>query len=119
MNLFIENLYQSFLVNSDNVCLSIKNKDYTYSQVLTYSHQIRNQIEKFPSNNIGIYLTDDVFMYASILAIWMEGKTYVPIHPDFPFSKNVNVINQAEIEVVLSSVKIEEDFNINIIEKKN
>ena len=118
MNLFIENLYQSFLVNSDNVCLSIENKDYTYSQVLTYSHQIRNQIEKFPSNNIGIYLTDDVFMYASILAIWMEGKTYVPIHPDFPFSKNVNVINQAEIEVLLSSVKIEEDFNINIIDSK-
>ncbi|MDR6405368.1 MULTISPECIES: AMP-binding protein [Chryseobacterium] len=116
MNSFIENLYQSFLQHKANTCISIEDKNYSYEDVLNISHQIRHQLQSINSQNIGIYLTDDVFMYASILAIWFEGKTYVPIHPDFPLTKNLNVIQQADIDTVLSSIEIKENLDITIID---
>lgn len=76
MNSFIENLHRSFSKNSNNICLSIENENYYYKDVLSISEQIRHQLQNSQSQNIGIYLTDDVFMYAAILAIWLEGKTY-------------------------------------------
>ncbi|ASK31536.1 peptide synthase [Chryseobacterium sp. T16E-39] len=119
MNSFIENLYQSFLQNSTKTCFSIEDKNYTYKEILDLSNDIRHQLQDINSQNIGIYLTDDAYMYASILAVWFNGKTYVPIHPDFPLSKNMNVIQQAEIEFILTSVDIKENFGINCIDTKN
>lgn len=106
MNVFIEKLYRSFLNNSQNIGLCIENKNFTYAEILAISNQIRYQISNNEAQNIGLYLTDDVFMYASILALWFEGKTYIPIHPDFPLNKNLNVIKQAEIKTILSSVPL-------------
>ncbi|MBK1894431.1 AMP-binding protein [Chryseobacterium paridis] len=118
MNPFIENLYQSFLQHKTNTCFSIEDKNYTYGEVLHISDQIRYQLQKVDSQNVGIYLTDDVHMYASILAVWFSGKTYVPIHPDFPMNKNINVIQQADIEVILTSVEIIENYQIKLIDTK-
>lgn len=119
MNPFIKNLYQSFLQNKAKTCLSIQEQNYTYGDILSLSDKIRTQLQKADSQNIGLYLTDDVYMYASILAIWFTGKTYVPIHPDFPFNKNLNVIQQADIEIILSSIEIKEDYQISIIDTKD
>lgn len=119
MNHFIQKLYQSFINHQSNTCIVIENDSYTYEDVLKIAQNIRTEIEKLPQKNIGIYLTDDVYMYASILAIWLEGKTYVPIHPDFPISKNLSVIEQAEINTILTSVDILENFNTqNIFTKQ-
>ena len=115
MNPFINKLYHSFVENSSSVCLKIGEETFSYSEVLAVCNKIRFQISENNSQNIGIYLTDDVFMYASILAVWFEGKTYVPIHPDFPLSKNVNVIQQAEIKTVLSSTEIDIEFEVTWI----
>ncbi len=116
MNPFIENLYDSFLQNSNNICIKIADKKYTYTEVLRIANSIRFQLQKTDNQNIGIYLTDDVYMYASILAVWFEGKTYVPIHPEFPLNKNLNVIEQAEIKIILSSIKPKENFGIRILD---
>ncbi|MXS72221.1 AMP-binding protein [Flavobacteriaceae bacterium W22] len=118
MNAFIKNLFSSFKKNSDNICLKIENKNYTYAEVSRFAQQIRSQLQNTDSQNIGIYLTDDVYMYASILAIWFEGKTYVPLHPGFPISKNLNIISQAEIEIVLSSIEMQDHFGIKILNSK-
>ncbi|KQT15528.1 hypothetical protein ASG31_14810 [Chryseobacterium sp. Leaf404] len=115
MNILLDNLYRTFINSRNNICVAIDKEQHTYGEVFDISCQIRHQIQKTSSQNIGIYLTDDVFMYASILAIWLEGKTYVPIHPEFPYNKNKNVIEQAETETILSSVEIKEDFGVNTI----
>lgn len=116
MNHFIENLYQSFSQHGTNTCLSIEDQNYSYGDILGLSSQIRQQLHNVASQNIGIYLSDDAYMYASILAVWFEGKTYVPIHPDFPLTKNLNVIRQADIDTILSSVAPRENFGVDIID---
>lgn len=118
MNYFIENLYQSFLKHKTRECFQIEDKTFSYEEVLNITDQIRHQLHHVNSQNIGIYLTDDVYMYAAILAIWFEGKTYVPIHPDFPLTKNLHVIQQADIDTILSSAETGENFKTNIIDTK-
>ena len=115
MNPFIAKLYHSFLEHRNSVSLIIGEETFSYSEVLALCNKIRFQISENNSQNIGIYLTDDVFMYASILAVWFEGKTYVPLHPDFPLNKNLNVIHQAEINTLLSSKEIKEEFKVTCI----
>lgn len=118
MNSFIKNLHQSFSQNRDQICISIDGENFKYSEVLYFSEQIRHQLQAVNSQNIGIYLSDDVFMYASILAVWHEGKTYVPLHPEFPLSKNLSVIQQAKIETVLTSIEITDDFGLKLIDSR-
>ena len=118
MNNFISKLYHSFLEHRNAVCLKIGEETFSYSEVLADCNKIRFQISENNSRNFGIYLTDDVFMYASILAVWFEGKTYVPLHPDFPLTKNLNVIQQAEISTVLSSTKINQEFKVTWVNTK-
>lgn len=118
MNPFIHLLFQSFLQNKNQDCLQIADTQFSYEEVLDISNQIRHQIQNNNHQNIGVYITDDVFMYAAILAIWFEGKTYVPIHPDFPFNKNQNIIQLAEIKVCLSSLEVKENFGIDYLDSK-
>ncbi|MGS0748148.1 AMP-binding protein [Halpernia sp. GG3] len=116
MNLLTENLYRSFHNFKDSICLQIDEQIFTYSEIFDITKQIRAQLKNYESQNIGIYLTSDSFMYASILAIWFEGRTYVPIHVDFPFNKNDSIIEQAGVGVLLSSIPVIEDFGIIILD---
>ena len=116
MNKFIALLYQSFLAHQNNTCLRIEDKKYSYKDVLLISSQIREQLKDTKNQNIGLYLTDDVYMYAAILAIWFEGKTYVPIHPEFPINKNLNIIEQAEICTIISSENFPTDYKVSAID---
>lgn len=118
MNTFIENLYNSFLQNHNRICLQIGDETYTYSEVLQKSLQIRSQLEETNSSNVGLYLTYDVEMYASILAIWQTGKAYVPIHPEFPLARNENIIQQAEIKTLISSIEVTDHYKIPTIDTK-
>lgn len=110
MNPLIQNLYQSFQTNENRECLTIADKTFTYGEVFRHAQQMRANVQQAESKNIGLYLTGDVYMYAAILAIWFEGKTYVPIHPEFPPKKNLTILADAEIAAIVSSVPLPADF---------
>lgn len=82
---------------------------FTYNQLAKYISKIRNElrIETLTDDkNIGLIIDDNIETYASIIAIWLEGKAYVPINPDSPLDRNNNLINQAEIKTILSTSKV-------------
>lgn len=110
MNILIKKLHESFLKNTDNICFRMDEKTYSYGEVLNFASQIRLQIQEIKEQNIGLYLTNEIFMYAAILAIWFEGKTYVPIHPDFPANKNLKILGDAEISTIISPIELPVDF---------
>lgn len=59
---------------------------YTYAQIAERISAIRGVIRKAAKNEQiwGLALHDDLNTYASIFALWMEGKAYVPLHPSWP-----------------------------------
>ena len=59
---------------------------YTYRQLAERISAIRDVIRAAEKNEQiwGLALHDDLNTYASIFALWMEGKAYVPLHPSWP-----------------------------------
>lgn len=105
MNLIFD-IQKSIEDNYDGNAFCISNTYYTYKDFAQIISNIRLVIQtsvKRSEINVGLITNDDIHTYASIIALWMEGKAYVPIHPDFPASRNTMVIKQAEISTILDS----------------
>ncbi|MCF7560776.1 AMP-binding protein [Sabulilitoribacter multivorans] len=105
MNL-LDNLQQSINSNLNRNAFCINNTFYTYKQLAEVVSNIRISIKKScnpKETNIGLITNDDIYTYASIIALWLEGKAYIPLNPDFPTDRNLTVIKQAYINSVLDS----------------
>ena len=58
----------------------------------------------------GLVVNDDLETYASIFALWLEGKAYVPLHPHQPIDRSTEILSQMAINTVLDS-SIASDFS--------
>lgn len=89
----------------DRYAFSIGNKRTTYAEfgktVASIQHLL-NSLDDL-SHHIGVVMQDDVYTYASLVAIWLQGKAYVPINPLLPSDRNSSIIQQSEITILLNS----------------
>lgn len=78
---------------------------YDYAQFAQRISAIRNQIHDMQSDEqiFALAIHDDLDTYASIFALWMEGKAYVPLHPNQPLERNLTIIEQVGLSNVLDS----------------
>lgn len=78
---------------------------YVYHQFAERISVIRKHICDLQSNEqiFALAIHDDLDTYASIFALWMEGKSYVPLHPNQPLERNLNIIDQVGLTNVLDS----------------
>ncbi len=105
MNL-LTNLQNSINYSLKNNAFCINNVFFTYEEFAQIISNIRISIKKFSheeETNIGLITNDDIYTYASIIALWLEGKAYIPLNPEFPIDRNLTVINQANIKSILDS----------------
>ena len=75
----------------DSVCSRFYNKlafcinetEFTYENFRSVIRGIQMELKKLPQDQkiIGLVVNDDIYTYAGILALWFEGKAYVPLHP--------------------------------------
>jgi D-alanine--poly(phosphoribitol) ligase subunit 1 len=91
---------------ADNNVFYIREQYYTYNAFSQKVSQIRKLLSKTPQdeNIIGLIAHDDLETYASIIALWLEGRAYVPINPETPIERNLNIIQQAELNIILDSM---------------
>lgn len=78
---------------------------YVYQKYAQRISAIRAQICGLQSDEqiFALAIHDDLDTYASIFALWMEGKAYVPLHPNQPLERNLNIIEQVGLSNVLDS----------------
>jgi D-alanine--poly(phosphoribitol) ligase subunit 1 len=83
----------------------IKNVFYTYgslaSKITAISGTINNDFAG--EFRIGIIVTDDIETYAAILAVLLSGKTYIPIHWEYPAERIEQIIYQSGIKCILAT----------------
>lgn len=101
----------------DNNAFCIDEKFYTYQDLARRISKVRKALQsvEIKSKNIGLVANDDIDTYASIFAIWLEGLAYVPLHPQQPKARSMEIIEQAEIDLVLDSSSEVLFSNVNII----
>lgn len=120
MQLFI-NLQNSIDKYAERNAFFINGIFYKYSYFAEIISGIRNSI-KFKTaeteKNIGVVANDDIETYAAIIALWLEGKAYVPISPETPTDRNESIIKQACLKTIIDSGDNPLFYNHNVIQSK-
>ena len=91
--------------NSTSVAFCINKEKFTYRQLYIYVEQIYLRLYDVTDTIVCLYATDDIRTYASIFALWMLGKAYVPLNPNQPRERHFEVIRSVGTHSILSSEK--------------
>ncbi len=105
---FVKKLQESIESHSAGNVLCINNTFYTYKDFAVEISKIRSAIANTVAESeklIGLVTNDDLQTYASIIALWFEGKAYVPVNPSTPIERNTKVFELTETKYVLDSSK--------------
>lgn len=92
--------------HSSHTAFCISGKYFTYQEFGRRVSAIRQYIinSSHNENKIwGLSLHDDINTYASIIALWMEGRCFVPLHPGWPQDRLDDIINQTNCINILDS----------------
>jgi D-alanine--poly(phosphoribitol) ligase subunit 1 len=91
----------------DKHAFCINETFYTYEQFGQQISRVRSVIKDLPREelHIGLVVNDDIETYASIVAVWLEGKAYIPLHPNQPLDRWKEIIKQVEINTILNSME--------------
>jgi amino acid adenylation domain-containing protein len=108
---YLDQIANSLKTRKEKASFFIKNQSYSYDDLSMNISKIRNELKKVigatnilpESITIGVVTNDDIETYASLLAILLEGFTYVPLLEYQPIERSNEIIRQADIKVVLSS----------------
>jgi amino acid adenylation domain-containing protein len=100
-----QSLINSFTTHSSLNAFCINDKFYTY---LEFAEKVSGLVQyiktkQIKNQNIGIVTYNDIETYASIYATWFSGNTFIPLHFKNPAERNNLIIEQAGLEVILSS----------------
>lgn len=117
----LDSFLLSFQTHSDKNAFCIDEKFYTYAFFLERINGLREKINScIPEEckNIGIVVRDSIDAYASIFALWFEGKTYVPLLPNAPEKRNRQVVEESGIRFLFDSGNLKQDLDIELIKTK-
>ena len=91
--------------HADRKAFYINGTYYTYLQLAERISAIRTVIRSADKQEQiwGLALHDDLNTYASIFALWMEGKAYVPLHPSWPEDRIESIKQQVGCSNVLDA----------------
>ncbi|WP_339916537.1 AMP-binding protein [Yeosuana marina] len=121
MEIVIQQILQSIKKYPTSNAFFIDNTYYTYIEFSDCISKIQYAIQKETSineTNVGLITNNDLETYATIIALWLEGKAYVPMNPETPFKRNVKKIKQAKIKTIIDSDENNSYHNYNVIHSK-
>jgi len=98
-------LFNAIKFCPDSNAFCINERFYNYKQFSHYISKIRVKLRERKNLNtkIGLVVNDDIETYASIFALWLEGKSYVPLHPNQPLDRCLDIVEQVKMDLVLDS----------------
>lgn len=106
--IFYKEVLHPFLLmvemNKERNAFCIAEQCFTYSDLAKSISKIRKAIRSYASKQmVGLVANDDLDTYASIWALWLEGKAYVPLHPKQPIDRCLEIIDQVELDLIIDS----------------
>ena len=95
----------------------INEEFYTYEQLGQSVSKIRTKLIETgcQSTNVGLVINDDLETYASIIALWLEGNCYVPLHPNWPLERCLDICEQVDLDLVLDSSEKSRYENVQVL----
>ena len=91
----------------DNVAVSYQSKELTYLQLdklsNQYAHTIISSLHGKKQKCVGILMKTTLDTLPVVLGILKSGNIYVPINPDFPQTRIENIIENANLDIIITS----------------
>lgn len=110
----LEPLINSIITFSDRTSFFIAEESHSYKDLGKAIDKIRKALKPIKDKYIALVANDDLETYASILALWLEGKCYIPLHPHQPADRNENILKQVGIKYILDSNNTDK-FTDNVV----
>lgn len=99
----VARLQHAIASHRDRHAFCISDTFYTYRQLAEEVGTLRKALHDIEDDNVGLVANDDFYTYAAVLALWMEGKSYVPLHPLQPLKRCEDIIAQVGITSIVDS----------------
>lgn len=121
MDRFLEFVLKPVLENTKNKqslnSFFINGTYYSYKELGDCISKIAKSIISLETSNkcVGLVINDDLETYASIFALWMNGMAYVPLHPDWPLERCLDICEQVDLDLVLDSSEITRYENVQVV----
>jgi len=106
-------------LNANKTAVEFKNKALTYSELNSKANKISNYLlnkDLQTETRIGVFVERSFEMIQSILAILKAGYVYVPIDTTYPNERILKIIDDAEINIILSQEKFSDYFKSSDLE---
>ena len=104
MPFFLEQLLRNLSVYGPNLAFSIESRSYTYSQLAERIASVQQAISSAEGQQyFGVVTRNSIDTYAAIIALWLLGKTSVPLGAKNPHIRNNHIVNQVGISTILDS----------------
>ncbi|WP_308991961.1 AMP-binding protein [Mariniflexile litorale] len=114
----IQNILNTLQTHHTKNAFCINDEYFTYETFSNSISKIQSALQKNTASNnkhIGLITNNDLETYAAIIAIWLEGKAYIPLNPDTPKSRNLEVIKQAHVQTIIDSSTSSQYIEYDII----
>lgn len=88
----------------ERVAIHLQGRDHSYGHLAGAARQIAQTLEGLSSPEapfVGILAEGSLTAYAGILGTLLSGKGFAPVHPDFPFERQLMIIDAARIDVLI------------------
>jgi len=89
---------------TDRNAFYISEKFYTYRRLEESISKISFQLIDNKDDIVGLIANDDLETYASVFALWLLGKAYIPLNPTTPAERNQTIVDQADVKTILNSL---------------
>ena len=89
----LEPIRRSMVDFADRDAFFIAGQSYSYGQFGAAVAKIREQVCLSQDRVYALVIRDDLETYATIVALWMEGKAFVPLNPNHPKERNEHITN--------------------------
>ena len=101
----IDPIMRNLFEGKDRNAFCIKDEFFTYGQLANKITNIRSllQARKPQNKNVGLVTNNDIETYASIIALWLDGYCYVPLHIKQPIDRCLDIVKQVGIDTILDS----------------
>ena len=93
----------------DKIAVVYENKKLTYRELDTISEKLAVHLQKMgvkPNTLVGICVERSLEMIVGLLAILKSGGAYVPLDPEYPDERIEYMIENSEIDIILTQSKI-------------
>ena len=94
---------QNILHKKDRNAFFIQDHFYSYGDLGKAISRIRKSFPAQSGEKVGLVINDDLPTYASIFALWLCGKSYVPLHPQWPIERCLDIVRQTSLDTILDS----------------